>query len=39
MISGRTYTAFWATACVALVVVVRWLLRDFADYLIRGMRG
>ena len=36
--SNRCYVAFWAVALVVLVLVGRWLMRDYADYLLLGDR-
>ena len=33
-VSNRCYVAFWAVALVGLVLVGRWLMRDYADYLL-----
>ena len=32
--SNRCYVTFWAVAVTALVLVARWLMRDYADYLL-----
>lgn len=36
--SNRCYVAFWAVALVGLVAVGRWLMRDYADYLLLADR-
>ena len=36
--SNRCYVAFWAVALVVLVLVGRWLMRDYADYLLLADR-
>ena len=37
-LSNRCYVAFWAVALVGLVAVGRWLMRDYADYLLLADR-
>jgi len=37
-VSNRCYVTFWAVGLLALVLVGRWLMRDYADYLLLADR-